>query len=402
MQMKDLFLRIFRRTFFDKLVAEVSKPFRKEYDLVIIDDAFPSLLSAFRVHEFNAYLDSVKRSIVYCSEQSIKFLEGEHDFGKVKRTFKKVYPRQSRRIIKYQNQPLKAKLAYFVFLNNVYKYLNEISKYEIPFVFTLYPGGGFMLEDPVADEKLKTVFSSPYFRHVIVTSPVTIDYLLKKNICPRHKIKYIYGVVTPPVDAKSLHLKNLTKSEKNHLDICFVAFKYTSRGIDKGYDTFIEVAHLLLQKTNRVKFHVVGNFSENDICVDRIKANIIFHNALKSGQLTKFYASMDIIVSPNRSFALHPGKFDGFPLGTCVEAGMNGVALFISDDLKQNRHFEDKKDFVLITNDASEIASKILYYLNNRRELDRLAEAGKEILLKLYDTDFQIEERLKLLKSHLQ
>lgn len=376
---------------------------KKKYDLVIIDDAFPHLLSGFRVAEFNTYIQNFKRIRIYSTGKAFKALNEEGDYKDVLEKYRKLFPKYVKKITFYKEQQLKAKLAYFIFLNNADNYLGEINKYKIPFVFTLYPGGGFQLNNEEVDAKLKRVMSSPYFRHVIVTTTTTKDYLLKKQFCSADRIQFIYGVVLPSTYyLNNAALKVKYKVEKQQLDICFVAHKYTPKGTDKGYDTFIATAHALAKQVSDVHFHVVGNFNSRDIDITAIEEKITFYSTLTTTDFSSFYAGMDIILSPNKSFLLNPGGFDGFPTGACIEAGLNGVALFVADDLKQNIYFKHHENVVFIDgNNPDLIASEILYYREHISSLYELATKGKEIIAKVYNIDTQMRQRLEVIKQYM-
>jgi len=73
--------------------------------------------------------------------------------------------------------------------------LPALEKNKIPFVFTLYPGGGFGFEEESSDAKLKKVLSSKYFKKVIVTQRATYEYLVRKNFCSKEKISFIFGLL---------------------------------------------------------------------------------------------------------------------------------------------------------------------------------------------------------------
>jgi len=83
------------------------------------------------------------------------------------------------------------------FLTNIYENLVWLEKYKIPFVFTLYPGGGFQIEDFTSDYKLQKVLDSPQFRKVIVNQLFTKEYLISKKFCSADKIEFIFGCVVP-------------------------------------------------------------------------------------------------------------------------------------------------------------------------------------------------------------
>ena len=77
------------------------------------------------------------------------------------------------------------KLAYSVFLCTTYTLLPFYEKNKIPFIFVLYPNGGFGLNNPSSDAMLQKVCSSPYFRGVVCTQPVIEEYLLTRHFCKK-------------------------------------------------------------------------------------------------------------------------------------------------------------------------------------------------------------------------
>lgn len=377
--------------------------FQSKQDLVIIDDAFPNLLTAFRIHEFNYYLENIKRIRVYCTCSSFKWLNDYRSFQTVKKEYANLYPKYISKIRNYHYFSFKSKLVYFVFLSNTYNHLKKVNTLKIPFVFTLYPGGGFQLNNDAVDQKLLEIFSSPMFKKVIVTSKVTYDYLLNKSLCSVDKIKFIYGVVSPTEIFRHIDIakKKTYRINKSMLDVCFVAHKYKVKGTDKGYDTFIEVARKLISLVSDVRFHVVGNYDASDIDVSDISEFMMFYGTMKTNQFVDFYSSMDIILSPNKPFILNEGGFDGFPTGSCIEAGLNGVALFVTDDLKQNICFENKKDVVLINTKPDDIAAEILYFREHVSELQQLSINGRNKISQFYSSEVQLRQRLEIIKEQI-
>jgi glycosyltransferase involved in cell wall biosynthesis len=297
----------------------------------------------------------------------------------------------------------KTGLAISVFLNNIYDNLTVLEKYNIPFIFTLYPGGGFALNDFDSDRKLIEVFSSKLFRRVIVTQKITYEYLINNKLCPEDKIEYIYGGV---VDNYILNLNRLHKKrygrDKESLDICFVGHKYTTKGIDKGYDIFIDFAKIISKKYKNIKFHIVGDFTEEDINIDEIKNKIKFYGTKESTWFKDFYFDKDIIISPNRPFILSDGSFDGFPLTCSAEAMLNQVALFCSDELNLNTQFTDEKDLVIVRNNAKDISKVIEYYYNKPDKIKLISEQGFQAAKHIYSYRSQIKPRVKIIKNELK
>lgn len=375
---------------------------KESYDLIIIDDVFPNKLSAWRYEEFTSYLSHFKdRLCIFSTGHSLGALRDTKSISSNITQFKKENPDYKGQIKKFQHhRKVKAKLGYVLFLDNATAFLSYFEANSIPFIVTLYPGAGFFLNQKKTDEALKIVTSSPFFRGIITTQNISTEYLLKKNFCNPSQIKFIFGVVTPRL------FLNSTKQEKKFfsngcLNVAFIANKQMPKGIDKGYDVFIETANLLVQKNKNIVFHVVGPFDENDIELQKIKGQIVFHGFIETKDFPKFYESIDLIISPNRPFILKPGAFDGFPTGACSEAGLNQVALMITDPLNLNFIFKDGEDFILIVPDPVMIANKISYYLENPHKLELIARNGQKVLSKFYSIENQILKRIDFLEKNI-
>jgi glycosyltransferase involved in cell wall biosynthesis len=383
------------------LAVNVFKPIKA--DVLILDDIYPLPISGFRSTEFGRYLDVFENSLVLTTGSALSIVGEKRNIDNVIAEYYEQHQHHADRIIKYHyHYQVKARLTYIVFLGNAFSFNDFLTKNSLPFVFTLYPGGGFKLDDDWSDYMLKTVCSSPLFRKVIVTQKNTYDYLLKKNFCSASSIEFIYGVVpssTKQNDSR-IEYKRERKNTEEVFNVCFVAHKYMPRGVDKGYDTFIAAAVRCAAESN-VHFHVVGNFDESDIDVSGV-ANISFYGQQRKEFFDDFYKKMNVIVAPNVPFMLGPGAFDGFPTGCCVDAGLQGVVVICSDVLGQNIHFTDERDIVLVNNDAIEIAEKIAYYNRNPKELVNLSAASQRKFRALFDVENQMAPRIGLIKQLLE
>lgn len=376
----------------------------KKVDLLIFDDIFPHPVSGFRYEEFTVLLSSFKKSKIVMSPSAysvvntpvndhkkhiINFIE-ENKFLKNKLGLKKGYIN------------INAKLFYCVFINNIFNNLNWLEKHKIPFVFTLYPGGGFQLNETFSDNKLKKVFASPMFRNVIVTQKITQDYLINNNFCKSQTIQFVFGGVVPQISLK----KDLTNKKsylinKPTFDICFCAAKYTPRGVDKGYDVFIDFAHIIANEYDFIRFHIIGGFTEDDIDVSTLKDRINFYGYQNFESLGAIYKKMDVLISPNKPFILGKGAFDGFPLGTVVEAVLNGVVVLITDQLKQNNVFVPDVDLILIESEINSITKEITDLINSPEKLYSISDKGKEKFLKVYSNKIQMLPRIILLQNEI-
>jgi len=374
----------------------------KKNDLIIYDDIYPHPVSGFRIEEFTILLKEIDKSKIYLTPNSYPVLNTDRSFHRV----------HINEIIK-NNCKLKGKLKVFnfffnfntilfycIFINNVYNFIDALERHKIPFVFTLYPGGGFQMNEEKCDIKLKRVLSSPMFKKVIVSQKIIKDYLITNNFCLEDKIELIFGCVVPQ---NSLIKNNLIRKNylinKPTLDICFCSAKYMPEGLDKGYDVFIKTAHLLASKYQFIKFHVIGGFDENDIDVTKIKDRISFYGYQKFENLENIFKGIDIIISPNKSFFLSKGAFDGFPLGTVIEAALNQVLVILSDDLNQNYVFTDREELIIVKSDSSCIENEIINLIENPDTIPEIAKRGMLKFQEVYSNNIQMKPRIELLKK---
>lgn len=375
-----------------------------EEDFVVIDSQFPQKEPfGFRNIEINEYLRRLRHMSVY-TMHPIKpgpyswFSHGygvtEQVYEENKKGYHSYFPDNNERIhYLKENVKYNFKLAYSFFLAETYVLLPFYEKNKIPFVFILYPGGAFGLNNVASDKMLEEIFKSDYFRGVIVSQKITKDYLIRKRLCDEVSISYIYGGLVQFKEEDILP-KQYFKKDKETFDICFVAAKYTDEGVDKGYDAFIHTAKILAKQSKDILFHVVGNFTKDDIDVTELGSRIIFYGYQKSSFFPEFYAKMDIMISPNRPHKLYEGNFDGFPLA--VDAGYCGVAMFVSDPLDMNEAFTNHHDIVIIPVNPKKIAEMVMRYYTNTKELYKLSEAGAIASRKLFSIEHQVGERLSV------
>jgi|SRR5882672_3722121 len=368
---------------------------RSQDRLIVLDDAFPNPFTAFRVAEFNTYFERFQQVKLYSTTAMFQYWIDEYG---------RQYPQFKKLVRPYdKNRILRGKGAYLVFLHNAFRFVEQLEKEGLPFVFTLYPGGEFRLDEPVSDQRLRRVFSSPMFRKVIVTQKITHDYLIKKSFCDPARIEFIFGGV---LASNRLNASPFPKHrygvDKDVLDVCFVAYKHMPGGIDKGYDRFIAAARMLADRNQEVRFHVVGSFDESDVDIGDLQSRISFYGSQYTDFFPGFYANMDIILSPNTPFVLDRGAFDAFPTGSCIEAGLCGVALFCADELATNNGvFKDREEIVIISRKPEEICAIVEEYIARPDLLAELATRGQRTLQGVFDLYKQMEPRLRVLSSLL-
>lgn len=374
----------------------------EKLDLIVVDDVFPSRRSGFRHVEFTAYLKAFKRSLVLTTGATLHVLETA-SINSVVRDYQHTYPELGNRVmVADETFPLAiGKLLYADFISNAYSLLAPAEALNIPFVFTLYPGGGFALDSAECDKKLKRIFDSPCFQKVIVTQQVIYNYITQKNLCPADKVEMIFGVVMPEPASQLPRLeKNRWGFGKERLDVCFMAHKYTTYGEDKGYDVFINTASILRQRYDNIYFHVVGPYNKSVIDVGTFSDRITFHGSLNPDEFDGFFQDMDIIMSPNISGKIFPGSFDGFPTASCTEAALRGTAIFAYDEFNSAQgRFTDGEDIVLLKYDLWDIVRLVEKYRADPAALKAVGEAGIGRVRALYSYEAQLAPRIELLRQ---
>ena len=362
--------------------------------MAILDDYFPNLKTGFRVSEFNYYLGRYPGCDVYSTRYDMHI----HEYAAV-------YPQFRDRIKPFTQFDWTGKtysLYYTVFLSNAHGFYFVYELSNIPFVFELYPGGGYWINDPEIDAKLIKVLQSPLFRKVIVTQKKTYDYITSRGFVSPDKIAYIYGMVTHPQYFQTPIPKRFYKKEKNTFDLCFVAHKYMPLGIDKGYSIFIDMCRKLAPAAEDILFHVVGNFDGTDIYVGDMDKRIKFYGLQDHNFFPGFYSGMDIIVSPNIPFVLIPGRnYDGFPTGCCIDAGLHNVGVFCTDELRQNEFFEHGKNIFIIPPDAGRIADSIMEYYRDPQKLYAMSALGQAKFREVFDFGAQMSKRASVLEQFM-
>ncbi len=368
-----------------------SKNLRDPNRIVVFDSSFPNLASPFRIAEVNSILNAFPNAFAVSTVQAFSF---------EKRRYLRRYHNKAARISKFSSSlTYRAKLAYVIFLQNAFDFLPALERANTPFVFELYPGGSFAIDNPSSDKMLRRVCSSPMFRGVIATQAITRRYLTERGFCAPEKILFVYGGVLPLIEY-SLRpgARKKYPSEKSTLDICFVANRYMPRGEDKGYDVFVDVAQRLARSAPAIRFHVIGDYNATTIPLGRINGRFTFYGTKDSSFFPSFYQSMDIVLSPNRSSTLLPGAFDGFPTGSCIEAGSCGVAMFVSDPLGLNVPFTNGQDIIIVKPDGASIETTIRSYIKQPGRLYKLAQRGATRTFETFNERAQMTPRINYIR----
>jgi glycosyltransferase involved in cell wall biosynthesis len=282
-------------------------------------------------------------------------------------------------------------------------YDDVLEKFQIPFVFTLYPGGGFKLYNTACENFLQKVNNSPLFKGVIVTQQVTFDYLTDRKLINEDKVLMIYGA---PYELKKFELageKRYFKKNKDTLDICFVSGKYTASGVDKGFDVFCQVAFSLSRKYDFIRFHVVGGFLREDLLYDVPADSISFYGYRNFEWFKEFYCGIDAIVSPVKPHVLSWGAFDGFPTGAVEEAGLFGAVMITSDPMGDNvgANYKNWDEMIIVESHKYSVIGSIEKLIEEPYLIEQIAIRGKKRVAELCAPEVQLHKRATFLKDKM-
>jgi glycosyltransferase involved in cell wall biosynthesis len=370
-----------------------------EPQIAVIDDFFPHKLSAFRYEEFHSYLEAMPGLSVHATWPHFRMIGETRTAAEVFDEYRNEYPAHAGRVHPFlQGTFPEADAYYMIFLTNIRDWLLEIEKRGRPFAFTMYPGGGFEIDVPAADACMARVFGSPCFRKVIATQPIIRDYILAKGYCGPGQILYIPGGVIHRSAFEPPPPKPRYGIAKAALDIAFVAAKYSPIGADKGYDLFVEMAQVLVALGIDARFHIVGGFGPDVLNLGAAGPRFRFYGYRPREFFSRFYSLMDLIVAPTRPFILR-GGFDGFPTASCVEAGLQSVALALTDPLGLNSIFRDGEDAIIIRPERDDIVARVLQLARDPARLAEIGESGRIALTAAFNRDVQIEPRLAMLRG---
>jgi len=111
---------------------------------------------------------------------------------------------------------------------------------------------------------------------------------------------------------------------------------------------------------------------------------------------------MDVILSPNKPFLYGKGAFDGFPLGTVIEAVLNGVVAIVTDNLNQNTVFENGKEIIIANDDVVSFEREVINLIENPEKLCEISRNGRNKFLEIYSNEYQMNPRIELLVNEIE
>lgn len=356
-------------------------------DWAVFDDFFPDLMTGFRIAEYNEYLRRFP---------TLRVLSTCGHYVEAYPRYAARYPELAPRVDTLTPKSVVGvRFAYMSFLDNAQRYLQILTHYRIPFVLTLYPGGGFGLDAPESDAKLARVCASPLLQHVIVTQRVTAEYLAARH--PHVPQTTIFGCVVNPLyfDADSAPRNDAARAT---YEVCFVAEKYMAHAVNKGYPTFIDAAKKVATALPDARFHVIGTCGPDDWPLGELAPRIVFHGRLETPALRRALAQMDVVASPNVPFVVQPGAFDGFPTAACVEASLCGVAMVLSDPLALNTgYYVDGVELLTVAPAVEPLADALIALGRDPERRRAIGAAGRARSRALYAPAAQIDPRIEII-----
>ena len=247
---------------------------------------------------------------------------------------------------------------------------------------------------------MQNINESELFKGIIVTQKSVHDYLIERNLISEDKIKFIYGAAYDTKLFEFNSTKKYYKKNKTTLDICFVAGKYSEKGIDKGFDVFSQIAYTLSSKYDFVNFHVVGGFSNSDLLYNIDSSKIKFIPYQQFNFFPDFFNEMDIILSPVKPNVLGIGSFDGFPTAAVLDAALCQVLVITSDPLGDNIYpkFKNGSEIFIANSNRNEIVTIIENLIQNPLIIESVSIAGRKKALNLLSQKNQLNPRVEFLK----
>ncbi len=291
-------------------------------------------------------------------------------------------------------------LMYCLFLNNAENLLNNSEEFQVPFVFTLYPGGGFHLNNSFSDDKLLRVLSSNMLKGVVVTMPTTLDYVQKfisKFSLSSTKIIYKYGGIIRQPKINNIKMDPIA----GPLRVLFIGMKYTEKGEDKGLDLFLSSCSLLIQSGIKLNISIVGNWSQIDLNGFLCESYCTIFGLVPNEELSNIYFNNDIAIFPTRYSKIDSGNFDGFPVGSAIEAALHGVAIMTTNPLGMVTPLRSGIHYISIDPTTDSIYESILDLDKDRDHLLRLKIDGQKKFYEIFSLHSQMYPRLELLKKFL-
>lgn len=381
----------------NKIAQKITK---QNYNLIIIDNIFPSFYSPTRTEEFLSYMNYFKNVYICATWKDIPTTEELSDEELISK-FEQRYSNFQGSIIncndknyKERIKSIKNKIAILTYYKNIEEQIDFIEQEKIPFMFTLYPDKYCRIDDRKYVESLKKIFKSKYFKKVIITQRNLLNFVKKIGV-NNNKIIYIPGmVIQSEMFTEYNRSKKYFKKNKATLDICFADYEHFSDSRDDGYEMFVKIAERF-KENNDIKFHVIGKHCCNKKGMEITSKNITYHGILCPEDCSKLYKKMDIMMSINN----FNHEIESSPNELCIHAMLSNMLVMCTTQQSNKLLFKDKKDFIRVERNIDDIISKINQMYDNPKQIVRIANRGRNKARKIYSEDVQIEKRIQNIRK---
>ncbi len=242
-------------------------------------------------------------------------------------------------------------------------------------------------------------------RFVLVDLPRLISEYFTTNKLLFRDAKYIVAVSNdlkedfldqyPPHSNKTVVIRNGVDEKyfvpgelKKHLELHIL---YVGRIVlEKGIDTIIRVARVLMDRNVNFVIKIVGGGSDLHEMKELLKElgvskNVFFEGEVKNNDIVEFYQDADLFLFPSRRIEGHPMTISeamlcGLPIVTSRNGGLKEL---IEDG--QSGYYIDEKNPI-------EIAEKIIEMDSDRPMLKKLSENARNHALKNYSSKAMVEQ----------
>lgn len=291
------------------------------------------------------------------------------------------------------------KSAYSCFPRAIHNFLPKIVAARANFSFTAYPGA-FLIDNPVSDRRLLELTGARGFTKVLTTQPLARQYLTGKLGLDPDAVDFVFGGVCRLPEGR--RPEGILIGRK--VRVVFCAHRHMPGGLDKGLDVFFEIAKLLLKASRKFEFVLVGPF-ESEVADVRpaLGSSLVWHPYLHNSELVDLYSRCDVFFSFLRPNLVEPGRFDGFPVAAAVQAAAAGALVLINDPLGQGTNFFEKdRHYLESSADAKQMCELLMEVAADPSWARRIAGAGCDRVREIYELDYQLEPRLRMIAECLR
>ena len=200
------------------------------------------------------------------------------------------------------------------------------------------------------------------------------------------------NTITPGIDPSWINAA--IKKKENFSEILYFGRIEREKGIDILLKSFTNV----LSKFPDLKLHLIGegNYMHNSKKLSselNINNNIVFYGWKEMQDIQKIMSNCDLCVLPSRIESF------GLTIAEAMAAGIpviSTIAGAIPETLK-----DGETGTLVPSEDIEALKKAIIYALENRNEMRKMAQAAREMVKKKFSWDLSAKKHIKIYKSLL-